>query len=71
MPFISIPPENLAHLPLFGYNLLTDEGDFAWYDSPRGKMRVEKSNLRVWVEDDTTAIQLGAIAIMQVNGDDC
>ena len=64
MPWVQIPPENLAHLSLFGYDLVGDDEEFAWYTGPRGRMRVKKSAPRVWVEDITDAIQIGALAIL-------
>ncbi len=63
MTWIRIPPENLEHLLLFGYDLIKDEGEYAWYTSPRGRMRVLKDDPRVWVEDIADAGQLGATAI--------
>ncbi len=65
MPFVEIPPENLKHLPLFGYDLIADDSQFAWYTGPRGRMRVDKKKPFVWVEDPGEAIQLGAIAVVQ------
>lgn len=64
MPWVRIPVENLEHLPLFGWDLVRDEGSTAWYSGTRGRMRVDKSDPRVWVDDETEAIQLGATAIL-------
>jgi len=67
MPWVRIPPESLAHLVLFEIDLIKDEGDFVWYRGARGRMRVEKANPRVFVEDIGDAIQLGATAILPVS----
>ena len=64
MPFVEIPSENLEHLSLFGYDLISDDKDFAWYSSPIGRMRVEKARPWVWVEDIPDAMQLGAKSII-------
>jgi hypothetical protein len=64
MPWIRIPPDNLDHLPLFGIDLIKDDGDLAWYRGERGRMYVEKNDPRIWVEDESDAIQLGAISIL-------
>lgn len=64
MPWVRIPPNRLEHLPLFGIDLIGDDGAFAWYSSPMGRMRVEKSDPRVWVDDEDDAIQLGATAVL-------
>lgn len=61
--FVQIPPESLIHIGLFGYDLIKDDGDFAWYASPYGRVCVEKAAPRVVVEDISDAIQLGAIGI--------
>ena len=63
MPWVRIPPDRLPHLPLFGIDLIKDSGDFAWYSGARGRMLVEKSDPRIFVEDEADAIQLGATAI--------
>lgn len=68
MPWVSIPPEELEHLPLFGYDLVADEGDFAWYTGPKGRMRIEKSDPRVYLEDISDAIQLNAKEILVGDG---
>ena len=66
VPFVEIPPQNLQHLPLFGYDKIGDDSDsrFAWYSSPRGRMRVEKQRPFVWVDDITDAMQLGAVSVV-------
>jgi len=64
MPWVRIPADQLPHLPLFGIDHLVDDGDFAWYRGARGRMRVEKNDPRVFVEDEADAIQLKATAIL-------
>lgn len=64
MPWVRIPPEQLQHLSLFGIDFLKDDGGFAWYRGARGRMRVEKSDPRVFVEDEADALQLKATAIL-------
>jgi hypothetical protein len=51
MPWVKIPADQLKHLPLFGIDLIKDEGQFAWYRGERGRMRVEKSDPRVFLLD--------------------
>lgn len=68
MPWVKIPPERLSNLPLFGIDMIKDEGDFAWYRGSAGRMRVEKADPRVYVEDITDAIQLGATAVLVTGG---
>jgi hypothetical protein len=63
MPWVKIPPDRLSHLSLFGIDFIKDDGEFAWYRGERGRMRVEKTDPRIWVEDINDAIQLGATAI--------
>jgi hypothetical protein len=70
MPWFRIPAENLAHLPLFGIDLIRDENGFAWYRGEVGRMRVEKRDPRVFLEDVGEAIQLGATAILLTEGDE-
>jgi hypothetical protein len=64
MPWVTIPPDQLPNLPLFGIDLIKDDGLFAWYRGERGRMRVEKADPRVFVDDITDAIQLKATAIL-------
>jgi hypothetical protein len=64
MPFVQIPPASLDHLSLFGYDIIVDDGNFAWYHGPRGRTRVEKAKPVVWLDDLADAMQLGATAIM-------
>ena len=63
MPWARIPPEYLEHLPLFGIDFLSDDGDFAWYRGLKGRMHVEKASPRVFFEDISDAKQCGATAI--------
>jgi hypothetical protein len=63
MPWVKIPPDQLPHLPLFGIDHLNDDGDFAWYRGARGRMRVEKADPRLFIEDIADAIQLRAKAV--------
>ena len=64
MPWVRLPTEKLEHLRLFGIDLIKDENGFAWYRGPVGRMRVEKADPRVFVEDIADAIQLGATAVL-------
>lgn len=64
MPWAKIPPENLSFMPLFGYDLVQDDGDRAWYNGPRGRMSVEKAAPHFWFEDVGEAQQAGATAIL-------
>jgi hypothetical protein len=64
MPWVRIPKERLNDLPLFGYDLIKDEGEFVWYTGPKGRMRIEKNNPRVFLEDVSDAIILDAQEIM-------
>jgi hypothetical protein len=64
LPWFKIPPDRLQHLTLFGIDFIKDDGDFAWYRGARGRMRVEKSDPRVFLEDPTDALQLGATALL-------
>ena len=64
MPWAKIPPENLEHMPLFGYDLVKDDGDFAWYRGPEGRIRIEKDAPKFWFEDAGEAHQAGATGIL-------
>lgn len=63
MPFVEIPPEQMKHLSLFGYDLLHDGGRYAWYAGPHGRTKIDKTKPIVWVEDVSDAIQIGAIGV--------
>lgn len=64
MPWVKIPPSQLDHLSLFGFDKIKDEGDFAWYTSPIGRMRVNKNEPAIFVDDINDAIQLEAYAVL-------
>ncbi len=64
MPWVKIPPERLQDLPLFGIDLVADDDNWAWYRGSSGRMRVEKSDPKVWFEDLSDAHQCGARGIM-------
>ena len=64
MPWVQIPAERLADLSLFGIDLVADDGKFAWYRGPNGRMRIEKAAPRVFFEDTADAHQCGATAIL-------
>ena len=64
MPFVEIPHERLPHLPMFGYDKIDEDDDFAWYTGPHGRIRIEKSRPIVWLDDVEDAIQLGAIYVI-------
>lgn len=63
MPWVQIPPDSIKHLPLFGYDIIAEDDSFLWVSSPFGRMRIEKDDPRVFVDDINDAIQLGAKAI--------
>lgn len=63
MPWARIPPDKLINLPLFGIDVIVDEGDFLWLRGPSGRMRVSKKAPRVWFEEWSDAHQAGATAI--------
>lgn len=63
MPWARIPPDRLIHLPLFGIDVIADDGDFVWLRGPSGRMRVNKLMPRVYFETVEDAMQAGAAAI--------
>lgn len=63
MPWARIPPDKLINLPLFGIDVIQDDGDFVWMRGDRGRMRVYKHAPRVWFESVADAHQAGATAI--------
>lgn len=65
MPWVKIPPENLLNLALFGYDFIKDDGEFAWYHGPHGRMHIEKAKPCVYVDDIGEAHQLGAIGVLK------
>ena len=64
MPWAKIPADKLEHMPLFGYDPVKDEGDFAWYRGPEGRIYVENATSKFWFEDIADAQQAGAFAIL-------
>lgn len=69
MLWVKIPPANLKHISMFGWDMVHDLGTHAWYTGPLGRMLVDKADPRVLVDDESDAIQLGATAIL-VSKDD-
>ena len=66
MPWARIPPDRLIFLPMFGINVIKDDGEFVWYGNADGRrMRVQKRNPRIWFDDVGDAHQAGATAILQ------
>jgi hypothetical protein len=65
MPWCEIPPEQLKHIGLFGYDIVVKEVDYVWAHGPKGRQRIERARPYVWFEDDADAMQLGAIAIIR------
>lgn len=63
MPWARIPADRLIHLPLFGIDVIADDGDFVWMRGPSGRMRVNKMLPRVFFESIEDAFQAGAVSI--------
>jgi hypothetical protein len=64
MPWARIPADKLINLPLFGIDVIADDGDFVWMLGPSGRrMRVNKKLPRVWFESVEDAHQAGAVGI--------
>ena len=63
MPWARIPADRLVHLPLFGIDVIQDDGDFVWMRGPSGRMRVNKKLPRVFFETIEDAHQAGAVGI--------
>jgi hypothetical protein len=63
MPWARIPADRLIHLPLFGIDVIADDGDFVWMRGPSGRMRVNKMLPRIFFETIEDAYQAGAIDI--------
>lgn len=63
MPWARIPPDKMVNLPVFGIDVVSDDGDFVWLRGPSGRMRVNKLFPRVWFETVDDAKQAGATAI--------
>lgn len=70
MPWARMPPDKLINLPLFGIDLIADDGDFVWMRGPSGRMRINKLFPRVWFENVEDAHQAGAVAIRITNDTD-
>ncbi len=63
MPWARIPADKLINLPLFGIDVILDDGDFVWMRGPRGRMRVNKLLPKVFFETVADAHQAGAVGI--------
>lgn len=63
MPWARIPSDKLVHLPLFGIDIIADDGDYVWMRGPSGRMRVNKLLPRVYFESIEDAMQCGAVGI--------
>lgn len=63
MVWARIPPDKLINLPLFGIDVIADEGDFVWMRGPAGRMCIDKRAPRVLFESVSDAHQAGATAI--------
>lgn len=63
MPWARIPADRLIHLPVFGIDIIQDDGDFIWMRGPSGRMRVNKKLPRVFFETIEDAYQAGAVDI--------
>lgn len=64
MPWARIPPDKLINLPLFGIDVIADDGDFVWMSGARGRMHVDKRAPKIFFEDISDAHQAGATSIM-------
>jgi hypothetical protein len=67
VPWARVPPDKLINLPLFGIDVIADDGDFVWMRGPSGRMRIHKLMPRVFFESMSDAHQAGATAIMISN----
>lgn len=63
MPWARIPSDRLIHLPLFGIDVIADDGDYVWMRGPSGRMRVNKLLPRVYFESIEDAMQCGAVGL--------
>jgi hypothetical protein len=63
MPWARIPADKLINLPLFGIDIIADDGDYVWMRGPSGRMRVNKKLPRVYFETISDAHQAGAVSI--------
>jgi hypothetical protein len=71
MPWARIPPDRLVDLPLFGIDVIQDDGEIVWMTGgPNGgRQSIRKVAPRVWFDDAADAHQAGATAIM-ISGDE-
>lgn len=63
MPWARIPSDKLINLPLFGIDVIADDGDYVWMRGPSGRMRVNKVLPRVFFDSVEDAMQAGAVGI--------
>jgi hypothetical protein len=63
MPWARIPADKLINLPLFGIDIIADDGDYVWMRGPSGRMRVNKKLPRIFFESAADAHQAGAVSI--------
>jgi hypothetical protein len=63
MPWARIPADKLLNLPLFGIDVIADDGDYVWMRGPSGRIRVNKQLPRVFFETTADAHQAGAVSI--------
>jgi hypothetical protein len=70
MPWARIPSDKLANLPLFGIDVIAEDGDYLWLRGPSGRMRVNKMLPRVFFETIEDAYQAGAVGIRIGNSKD-
>lgn len=63
MPWARIPADRLIHLPLFGIDVVQDDGEFLWMRGPSGRMHVCKKLPRIFFESVADAHQAGAVDI--------
>ena len=62
MVWARIPPDKLINLPLFGIDVIAEDGNLLWLRGPSGRMCVDKNAPRVWFDDIGDAHQAGATA---------
>ena len=62
MVWARIPPDRLIHLPLFGIDVIGEDGNLLWLHGPSGRMCVDKHAPRIWFDDIGDAHQAGATA---------
>jgi hypothetical protein len=63
MPWARIPADKLINLPLFGIDVIADDGDYVWMRGPSGRMHVNKLLPRIYFESVDDAHQAGAVGI--------